>query len=89
MGQAEQCIGQADPEQRERHQRAFFADHIDQHAAGHRHDRADAVHRRHDETDFGVGQIEFAAEQRQQHVKRGRIPVREHMAGGNQPHFAW
>jgi hypothetical protein len=40
-----------------------------------------------DEADLRVGEPELLADQRQQQVKRGGIPVGQSMAGGNQADF--
>src|SRR5207245_8374743 len=42
----------------------------------------------HDQPDLAVRQTEFAADQRQQQVERRRIPVRQAVADGDQPHIA-
>src|SRR5262249_34691277 len=42
----------------------------------------------HDEPDLAVGEAELVADQRKQQVERRRIPVRERMAGGDQPQLA-
>ena len=88
VGKADEKVREADPEQRYRHQQALAAHGVDQHSARHIGNGRGNVLAGHDQPDLAVRQTELAADQRQQQVEGRRIPVRQAMADGNQPHIA-
>jgi hypothetical protein len=88
MREADQQIRKADPEERHRHQHAFAAYGVDHHAARDVGDGRGDVLAGDDQADLAVGEAELVADERQQQVEGRRIPVRERMAGSDQPQLA-
>ena len=85
--EADQEIGHADPEQRNRQEQRFLAHGVDDHAAGNVGYRTGKCLAGHHQADLAVGQAQFLADQRQQDIKSCRIPVRQRVADGDDPDF--
>ena len=78
-------IGEADPEQRHRHQQALAADRVDEDAAGNVGDGARRILERQDRADLAVAQPQLGADQRQQQIERRRIPMGERVTRADNP----
>jgi hypothetical protein len=88
VAESHQQIREADPEERHRHQHALAPDGIHQDSARHVRDRARDVLAGHDEADLAVGEAHLPADDRQDEIERRRVPVRERVAEGDEPHLA-
>ena len=83
--EAHQQIGRADPAQRERHEQALARHRIGDHAAGNVGQRAAHELAGQDRTDLLIAEVQLVADQRQQQIKRRRIPMGERVAERDQP----
>src|SRR6185369_17051199 len=81
-------VRKSDPEERHGHQQALASHRVHYHAAGDVGDGGGDVLAGDDEADLAVREAELVADERQQQVEGRRIPVRERMAGGDQPQLA-